>query len=562
LPNVVTKTREGGESPLISKILSLNGKIKRGDYMFEEVPCFCGSNEGMPVTNKDRYGIFYTLRLCPKCGIMYASPRMAAKSAEEFYQSEYRGIYEYGFSKDDEWQLGINRARGLAKLLEDFEIEPKVIFDIGCNMGQHLYLFKDKAETYGVDYSEENILHGREKGLNLFYGGIGKLEVLDRKADFIILSHVLEHFSDIEKELDRIKDLLTPDGYLYIEVPGLYTHDLKTLFQNAHNWQFNDFTLIYLMKACGWEELYVDSQIKSIWKYTGIKDKDIRPVQNQCKEIYDFLFSGNNILPKLNVNCMFPLKQRKKNIEKAISFQIKDISILHEKHKGKEAIIIGGGPSISNYINKIKELKASGNIIVSIERMYQWCLDNNIVPDYVLVLDASNDVLQSFDRIHPDTTHVIATQCNEDIFERLKDKNSVIFSSAQAGINFANSYDKHDYNKITIINTGSSVTLAAMSISMFLGLKNMHIFGFDCHVSGGNYAKGITGIGAVKDIITVEIDGRDFQTTIGFISFVQQFFEILKLGEANKLIGKVKIYGDSMVKAASKIDIDGDKDVS
>lgn len=555
-------TREGDASPLTSKILSLNGKIKRGDYVFEEVPCFCGADEGHIVVNRDRYGIFYTMKICPKCGIMYASPRMTSKSSEEFYQSEYRGIYEYGCSKDDEWQLGINRAEGLVKLLDDFEIEPKVVFDIGCNMGQHLYLFKDKAEIYGVDYSEENIIIGREKGLNLFHGGIEKLEILENKADLIILSHVLEHFSDIEKELDRIKDLLTPDGYLYIEVPGLYTYDLKTLFQNAHNWQFNDYTLIYLMKACGWEELYVDSQIKSIWKYTGNKKRDIQSVQTQCKEIYDFIFSGNKILPRLNANCKFSLKKRRTNIEKALSFQIKDISVLHHKYEGKEAIIIGGGPSVNNYIDKIKKMKAEGHIVVSIERMYSWCIDNDIVPDYVLVLDASDDVLQSFDRIHPDTTHVIATQCNADILEKLKDKKAVIFSSAQAGINFADSYDKHDYNKITIINTGSSVTLAAMSISMFLGLRKMHIFGFDCHVSDGNYAKGITGVGAVKDVITVEIDGREFLTTVAFISFVQQFFEILKLGKANNLIDKAKIYGDSMVKAASKIDIDGDKNDS
>lgn len=558
MSNAVEEKERGGESSLISKILTLNAKIKRGDYAFEEVLCFCGDNQGVEVINKDRYGIFYTIKLCPKCGVMYASPRMTNKSAEEFYQTEYRGIYEYGSDKEDEWKLGIERAELCKTLIDEFEIKPKVVFDIGCNMGQHLSLFKD-TETYGVDYSFENVIYGKEKGLNLFHGGIEILEGLGKKADLIILSHVLEHFNDIGEELNRISKLLSDDGVLYVEVPGLYTHSHSTLFQNAHNWQFNKTTLIYAMKSCGWDEMYTDERIRSLWKYTGNFIKDEYSVQRQGKEIYDFVFSGENIMPTLTANCKFTLKQRKANIEKAVSFEFKDISVLHNKYQGKEAIIIGGAPSINNYINKIKDMKDQGNIIISIERMYQWCLNNDIVPDYVLVLDASDDVIESFGRIHPDVTHIIATQCKEDIFKKLKDYKTVIFSSAQSGIDFANVYSKNDYKRITIINTGSSVVLASMSIAMFLGLRSMHIFGFDCHISKGDYAKGITGVGVIDNVIQVEVDNKEYLTTVAYASFAQQFFEILKLGKANDLIDTVKVYGDSLIKAMATIDIDGDK---
>ena len=559
MSNTVEEKETGDTSPLLLKVLTLNAKIKRGDYAFEKALCFCGDNQGVEVINKDRYGIFYTMNLCPKCGVMYASPRMTKESSEEFYQTEYRDIYEYGSDKEDEWQLGIERANAFKNIIDDFEIKPKVVFDIGCNMGQHLSLFKDEADTYGVDYSSENVTYGKEKGLNLFHGGIEILEGLDKKADLIILSHVLEHFNDIGEELDRISKLLSDEGVLYIEVPGLYSCDLNTLFQNAHNWQFNRTTLTYVMRACGWDEIYTDERIKSLWKYTGNFIKDEYSVQRQGKEIYDFVFSGNNVMPTLTANCKFPLKERKENIEKAVSFEFKDISVIHNKHQGKETIIIGGAPSVNNYIDKIKGMKEQGNIIISIERMYQWCLNNDIVPDYVLVLDASDDVIESFGRIHPDVTHIIATQCKEDIFKKLKDYKTVIFSSAQSGIDFANVYSKNNYKKITIINTGSSVVLASMSIAMFLGLRNLHIFGFDCHISKGDYAKGITGVGVIENTIQVEVDNKEYLTTVAYASFAQQFFEIWKLGKANNLIDNVKVYGDSLIKAMSKIDIDGDK---
>ncbi len=49
---------------------------------------------------------------------------------------------------------------------------------------------------------------------------------------------------------------------------------------------------------------------------------------------------------------------------------------------------------INNYINKIKEMKNEGCVIISIDRMYKWCLDNGIIPDYVVAIDGSADVVE------------------------------------------------------------------------------------------------------------------------------------------------------------------------
>jgi len=323
--------------------------------------------------------------------------------------------------------------------------------------------------------------------------------------------------------------------------------------------QFNTKTLTYVMNSCGWEALHADAQIKSVWKYTGIINDDMTPVADQAKEIWDYRWGGERILPTFDPTCKFSLKQRRENVRKTLSYKLKDICVINEKESGKEAVIISGGSTIENYTDKIRKMQADGKIVISIERMYQWCQDNNIIPDYVLVMDASDDVIESFDRIHPETTHILATQCNEEIFERLKDENTYIYSSAQTHITFVDSWEDNEYKKVTMLNTGGSVSLGCMSVSMFLGMKKLHIFGFDCHVTKKNYADGITGVGYTPEIFTIDIDGKEYKTTAIYVSFARQFFQMWKLGESIGLIQDVKIYGDSLIKAMSKINIDGDE---
>ena len=563
MSKLVTNKTEGEVTPLLLNVMKLNAKIKNGVYKFEEVSCFCGYKKSVIITEKDRYGIFYTLKLCSRCGILYSSPRMTEKSFAEFYEKDYRSIYDLGdprgeMTQEKDWSIGLESAEYVREFLKEYEIQPKVVFDIGCNLGQFLEVYKD-VSAYGVDYDEDNVAYGQNKGFAIFKGGTEKLESLNKKADLVILHHVLEHLSDLRGELNRISKLLNKDSFLYIEVPGLYTWGDDVLFQNAHNWQFNTKTLTYVMNSCGWEALHADAQIKSVWKYTGIINDDMTPVADQAKEIWDYRWGGERILPTFDPTCKFSLKQRRENVRKTLSYKLKDICVINEKESGKEAVIISGGSTIENYTDKIRKMQADGKIVISIERMYQWCQDNNIIPDYVLVMDASDDVIESFDRIHPETTHILATQCNEEIFERLKDENTYIYSSAQTHITFVDSWEDNEYKKVTMLNTGGSVSLGCMSVSMFLGMKKLHIFGFDCHVTKKNYADGITGVGYTPEIFTIDIDGKEYKTTAIYVSFARQFFQMWKLGESIGLIQDVKIYGDSLIKAMSKINIDGDE---
>ena len=190
-------------------------------------------------------------------------------------------------------------------------------------------------------------------------------------------------------------------------------------------------------------------------------------------------------------------------------------------------------------------------IVISIERMYSWCLNNDIIPDYIVVLDACDDVNESFDTIHSDTIHLVATQCRTDTIELLKKHKCYIYSTPQFGVDQHNYWAKNDYSRVTIINGGGSVSLQAIAIAMTLGCKDISMFGFDCHITDKSYAKGITGVGDVKKAFGIRIDDQNYVTTSAYFSFAQQFFVLYDTAKQSNMLDKVVIYGDSLVKTMS-----------
>lgn len=528
-------------------------KYSKGQYCSEAVSCFCGSTESIPVVEKDRYGFDHRIVLCKHCGLLYANPRMTENTAADFYARHYRPIYDDGEPDTQfNFQASVDRGQGLAGFLdENLDIQPKVVFDLGCNSGGWLKPFQDKgAEVLGVDYGHDRIAYGQQQGLPIAVGSIEDLERAGKKADLVILCHLLEHVLDLEGTLLRVRNLLTDEGVVFVRVPGLYTWDMDVLFQNAHPWQFCADTLTYVMECCGFEERYCDQHISSVWGKSDSFRSKKSVDEISVRHIKNYLFGNKRLVPEIRTVNKFPIKQRKEHIKASLSRGLPDIDALLGKESGREAIILGGGPSADEYLDKIKSLQAEGHFLVSIERMLPWCIKNRIKPDYVIALDAHEDVLEAFTET-PDVKYLLATQCPAKVFDKLAGRNVYVFNTPQHGIGVADFWHSGNYDKTTIVNAGGSVTLGAVSIAIGLGATRFHIFGFDCHVTNGGYAKGIAGVGDQNHNYEIELDGRIFLTNSPYISFAQQFFKLQELGKQLGKWDSVKIYGDSLVSALS-----------
>ncbi|MFH0779323.1 MAG: class I SAM-dependent methyltransferase [Parcubacteria group bacterium] len=280
--NILAKNLIAG-SIAETTIAQVKEKVNSGIYQMEECLCFCGSNQGILISEIDRYGFYYPLVICQNCGLIRANPRMNKEAFANFYATEYRDVYGASQQPIEElFKLRQEQHKQKYKEIVDQIVLPEraVIFDIGCDFGTMLEQFaRNGHDVYGCDYGIDHLEYGRQKTRlqNLLTGGYESLESIGEKADLIILSHVVEHFLELEQALTQIRNLLKPNGICYVAVPGtlgiiknsFLKNDIIGLLQNAHTYQFSLTSLQYVMECCGFSFFFGGEEIESFWKLSG-----------------------------------------------------------------------------------------------------------------------------------------------------------------------------------------------------------------------------------------------------------------------------------------------------
>lgn len=309
----------------------VQAKIDDGTYKYETCNCYCGSNDSILISEIDRYGNYYPFVLCKKCGIMRKNPRLNKKAYIDFYSHEYRTLYgDKDRDMDELYKLRLKKAQERYDFITKYITLPPqtVVFDIGCGMGTMLLPFyQNGCEVMGVDYGVEFIKFGRKKtGLNLEIGGVEKLKDLGEKADLVILNHVLEHFLDLERELRTIGELMKPDGFIYIAVPGtlwwiknVCGGNIMGILQNAHMWQLSLNSLRYVIECCGFEFIRGNEEIKSIFKVSNVFREKKNIPQDEFEKILAYLKNTEHkYMPKLYIVNLLELIGIKKILKNVI----------------------------------------------------------------------------------------------------------------------------------------------------------------------------------------------------------------------------------------------------
>jgi 2-polyprenyl-3-methyl-5-hydroxy-6-metoxy-1,4-benzoquinol methylase len=128
------------------------------------------------------------------------------------------------------------------------------LLDIGCGNGSFMKAFNNeypKWEMTGLELDDKN------KSIVESIDGVKKLHVgevdsLDEKYDFIVLIHALEHITEPIDLLQKIKNILNPGGFLFIEVPDLKTSPFDLLIAD-HCSHFTIDTLSNVVNNAGFE---------------------------------------------------------------------------------------------------------------------------------------------------------------------------------------------------------------------------------------------------------------------------------------------------------------------
>lgn len=275
-------------------------------YKFEGFQCECGAGEEAfdILAEKDRYGLKNRTVICRKCGLVMTNPRMTQDSYDYFYDKEYGKLYRNHDKMDEEYFM--NRVEygqgGYNYIKANWKGNIKDVLEIGCAAGGILYYFDfEGCNVTGCDLGSDYISYGQRLGMDLRQCHSKELLNDGKKYDLIILNHVLEHFLNIEQELDVISKLLKEDGVLFVAVPGIkalvstYSNDFLKYLQNAHVYDFTLGTLEQVMNKYGFELIVGNENINSIFKYTGVKRE---MEKNYFLDIMSFLYQLEDIRDK------------------------------------------------------------------------------------------------------------------------------------------------------------------------------------------------------------------------------------------------------------------------
>lgn len=249
-------------------------RLLEGDYRMVWHACVCGIRKFTTISEYDRYGIPLNTVLCSRCGQMQSNPYLDTHSTTSFYRQYYRPIYSSSHQPEARhFKEQLQQGARINKFFTSHGFVPgRKIFEIGCGAGGILHTFNSsRHELYGCDYNDTYLGFGRAHGLSLFAGDASVLRP-HAKAELIILSHVIEHFLDPVKEFEKINQLLSDNGYLFIEVPNAerlnsyYRSDILRFFQNAHNWHFTQNSLDCLMASCGYRRIFGNHKIRAVYQ--------------------------------------------------------------------------------------------------------------------------------------------------------------------------------------------------------------------------------------------------------------------------------------------------------
>lgn len=188
---------------------------------------------------------FGKLQWCPDCEAGFVSPLPDASEIPVHY--DLPNYYTHGQTHFPEVTPNLPD-RLLTKLAWTFdEKQPRLpefvgghlpklgsVLDVGCGHGANLGLFrKAGADVCGVEPDEVARELAQSKGIEVFAGTAEALpnEVMARKFDLVIMSHVLEHCTDPTHAVVSVTKVLSPGGMYYCEVPNAGAEYFRTYAQ-------------------------------------------------------------------------------------------------------------------------------------------------------------------------------------------------------------------------------------------------------------------------------------------------------------------------------------------
>ena len=194
--------------------------------------------------------------ICEKCLFIFQSDYVGNKFLNFYYEKSpmLRRLNPTEFEIDQ-------NLRQSSFISKHMQIKNKSVLEIGAHAGSFLCHLRDQFECkcYFDELSNEarEILSSQRGLIDFRHNKSAKIEL-------VILRHVLEHIYNLQSFFEYIKNIISSNGNIFIEVPDWSHYDRYTdplMFE--HLSQFNSYNLVYLLNKNGFVVEALEKSINS-----------------------------------------------------------------------------------------------------------------------------------------------------------------------------------------------------------------------------------------------------------------------------------------------------------
>jgi hypothetical protein len=248
-------------------------------------------------------------------------------------------------------------------------------------------------------------------------------------------------------------------------------------------------------------------------------------------------------LRHMNMPCHYSLDLAKERMTAAMERGLHPFCEFPEHDK--TLVIVGNGPSLKTQIRAIRDRKARGGVIMTVQGADKFLLSKGVVPDFVALLDGC-DGMERY--IQPDRriSYLVASIVHPGVFDAL-DGCPVILWHADMG------RGEHDFMQETfpdrpwcMIGGGCTIGLRCINLGYLMGFRKMHVYGMDSSIDRGHYAaeaEALTGVRATEfDVVCA---GRTFKVVPYLAQQAQDFSDLMRKTFAGKI--DIIAHGDGLI---------------
>lgn len=204
----------------------------------------------------------------------------------------------------------------------------------------------------------------------------------------------------------------------------------------------------------------------------------------------------------------------------------------------RRMILVAGGPSLEDSLLHLRFAKGD---VFALNGAHDYLIERNLVPDYMVMLDARPDNAVFVSNPHKSVKYMISAVCDAAVFDALDGHDVEIWANEMGGM--ADTLP----DATVLVGGGATVGMKSMYLGYLMGYRKFEFYGFDSSYRGDDNHAWKQPLNDGEDRVSVFTGGKEFICAPWMAKQGQEF-----LDQARTLLGlgcEINVIGEGLIPA-------------